>query len=212
MLQEWSRPILNLLPEETAAEIETGVEVEAAGIEAGVEQSAAMYRPRSPLVLGTTSGANASTGRATDVQVQALRQWPLWKYVQVANELPVPPPRNVPPQKLEVTITKATGLKHMGMSGDSLSCVCQVGASKFTTRPIEQSLEPKWGDSRLFDHYAWGDSLDFTVSDESGQGVKTEGKVTLKWEYFLPDGCEAELPISGCHDAVLHVRIVPARV
>eukprot|EP00927_Polykrikos_kofoidii_P000045 TRINITY_DN1001_c0_g1_i2.p1 TRINITY_DN1001_c0_g1~~TRINITY_DN1001_c0_g1_i2.p1 ORF type:complete len:2239 (+),score=295.82 TRINITY_DN1001_c0_g1_i2:60-6719(+) len=120
------------------------------------------------------------------------------------------------PMKLQVTVLSARGLKHMNMVGDSPYCVCEVlhkahtaKPSKFQTKTLSKTLEPSWNETHELDPWHADEAIQFTIFDKGLVGSKTEGQATLSPEHFYPHGCEAELPISGLHDAVLHVQVVP---
>eukprot|EP00929_Paragymnodinium_shiwhaense_P124303 TRINITY_DN9947_c0_g1_i1.p1 TRINITY_DN9947_c0_g1~~TRINITY_DN9947_c0_g1_i1.p1 ORF type:complete len:623 (-),score=152.59 TRINITY_DN9947_c0_g1_i1:166-2034(-) len=121
------------------------------------------------------------------------------------------------PVKLHVNIIQATGLKHLNhFTGDNLWVECVVkGANghptgqKCDTQTVPGTLDPVWNETH---ELSWnvGQDLEFKVYDKGLIGSKTEGKAVLKSSEFYPDGLDVDLPLSGCKDAVLHLRVVPA--
>eukprot|EP00928_Gymnodinium_smaydae_P067709 TRINITY_DN5070_c4_g1_i1.p1 TRINITY_DN5070_c4_g1~~TRINITY_DN5070_c4_g1_i1.p1 ORF type:complete len:1035 (+),score=243.79 TRINITY_DN5070_c4_g1_i1:77-3181(+) len=122
-----------------------------------------------------------------------------------------------PPQKLEVAIIQATGLRHLNMTGDAPYVVCEVDhadrhqkKASCQTQAIKGTLDPQWNEVHEVDPWRVGESLTFTVYDKGTIGSKTEGKITVPSRYFYPQGFEGEVPIEGLEHSMLYVRIVPA--
>jgi len=124
-------------------------------------------------------------------------------------------------QKLQVTIVKAAGLKHLNLFGDAQFCKCEVqspkcfadagqpGASCVTSTvggTMSGTLDPVWNETHELS-CQMGDSLLFTISDKGLIGSSTEGKVTVRSEDFQKSGFQGDLPISGLEHATLTVKI-----
>eukprot|EP00927_Polykrikos_kofoidii_P084287 TRINITY_DN8839_c0_g1_i3.p1 TRINITY_DN8839_c0_g1~~TRINITY_DN8839_c0_g1_i3.p1 ORF type:complete len:1250 (+),score=240.71 TRINITY_DN8839_c0_g1_i3:677-4426(+) len=120
------------------------------------------------------------------------------------------------PLRLQVSVIKAVGLKHLNFSGDKLLCVCQVRhadkdtkPSKMQTKALVGTLNPEWNETRELKPWHMGDPVDFMVEDHGMLGIKMEGSATLSADRFYPYGFEGELPINGLKHAMLHVAVVP---
>merc|ERR1712232_63066 len=87
------------------------------------------------------------------------------------------------PQKLKVSIIKATGLKHLNFTGDNLYCeACvkhadkRVKANAVRTKTVKQSLDPLWNETFEVEPWQTGEPLEFTVYDKGSLMSKKEGK------------------------------------
>jgi hypothetical protein len=116
-------------------------------------------------------------------------------------------------QRLQVTIIKATGLKHLNLLGDAPWCLCKVLRGDTLAQPsccktaaVKGTLEPVWDETH---EILWkvGEAIEFTVYDKGLIGSKTEGKVVVPSDKFFPDGFEGSLSISGLPHALLYVRL-----
>mmetsp|Transcript_123771 Transcript_123771/g.214569 ORF Transcript_123771/g.214569 Transcript_123771/m.214569 type:complete len:144 (-) Transcript_123771:194-625(-) len=118
------------------------------------------------------------------------------------------------PKTLKVTILKAAGLKHLNMSGDNIYVLCEMSQvagkepQKFKTTTKKNALSPEWNE---FYEMQWAetDGLTFTIFDEGMLSDRTEGKVQVPRDKFMPNGYSGELPIAGCDKGTLTVRIEP---
>eukprot|EP00929_Paragymnodinium_shiwhaense_P083318 TRINITY_DN44358_c0_g1_i2.p1 TRINITY_DN44358_c0_g1~~TRINITY_DN44358_c0_g1_i2.p1 ORF type:complete len:1594 (-),score=345.29 TRINITY_DN44358_c0_g1_i2:161-4942(-) len=129
-------------------------------------------------------------------------------------------PLQSPPQRIQVTVVSATGLRHLHMAGDCPRCECMVRhadgrdrPASFETGPGSRSLEPVWNETK--DLYPWrpGEALDFIISDSalvgSVGGSKPRAKASLPSVYFYPDGFEGDIAIGGMAHARLFVKVMP---
>lgn len=119
-------------------------------------------------------------------------------------------------QSLEVSILRATNLKHLNYSDDAPWCQCMVrhadrreAPSMCKTEALKNSLDPEWNETHVLEHWQVGEPLEFTIYDGGLIGSKTEGKVTLPSDRFYPGGFDGELAINGLDNAALHIRIRP---
>lgn len=115
-----------------------------------------------------------------------------------------------PPKTLKITIKQATGLKHRNISGDNIFCSCKFGSKSWKTQKIKNSLEPVWNETQEVEWIKDAENKIIVNVLDSGMMVdKTEGKVEVSPEQFLPNGFEGELPIAGADNAMLSLKIEP---
>eukprot|EP00927_Polykrikos_kofoidii_P038215 TRINITY_DN32510_c0_g1_i1.p1 TRINITY_DN32510_c0_g1~~TRINITY_DN32510_c0_g1_i1.p1 ORF type:complete len:1551 (-),score=292.74 TRINITY_DN32510_c0_g1_i1:73-4560(-) len=124
------------------------------------------------------------------------------------------------PQRLRVSVVGATGLRYLNLLGDAPCCVCEVkrpeepspphGSRRVScqTRSIPNTLDPLWNETYELAPWYVGDSLKFTIVDKGGLGSRTQGWVSVPSDAFYPSGFDGELPVGGCRNALLRVRIV----
>mmetsp|Transcript_77790 Transcript_77790/g.128924 ORF Transcript_77790/g.128924 Transcript_77790/m.128924 type:complete len:153 (-) Transcript_77790:110-568(-) len=128
---------------------------------------------------------------------------------------PPAPPKS--PTALSVSIFKASGLKNKNMTGDNIYCLCEM-ASKDGRPPqmfrttTKKDLNPEWNEVYDLKWQAetdtYVDGLLFTIYSSGMLADKTEGTVDVKKEAFLTEGgFEGELPIVGCDDGKLGIKI-----
>jgi hypothetical protein len=110
-------------------------------------------------------------------------------------------------RQLKISFLRATGLRHLNMSGDAPWCECQVGTNgpKCQTGVVKGTLDPEWNETH---EITWRPDMPliFTVFDQGLIGSKTEGKATMQCERFLPGGFEGDLEI-GNNSGKLTVKI-----
>lgn len=117
---------------------------------------------------------------------------------------------------LEVSIIKATGMKHMNMTGDAIWCACEVKhrdkrahPTRVETKAVGKTLDPEWDESFQIEHWCVGEPLEFTLYDKGMLISRTEGTVCVPSDHFFPNGFEGRLSVTGLEHATLQIRIVP---
>lgn len=162
-----------------------------------------LIRSRNPSKESAFSVAAANRERKASKASEASAPWGYGEGASTAIE-----------QRLKVCIIRATGLRHLDIVGNAPWCVCEVQRedaeetkpSKCRTRCQPLALDPIWDEAH---ELTWspGESLSFTIYDKSVLGNRAEGQVLLTSSEFYPNGFEGELPISGEHAALLHIRV-----
>eukprot|EP00928_Gymnodinium_smaydae_P038671 TRINITY_DN26623_c0_g1_i1.p1 TRINITY_DN26623_c0_g1~~TRINITY_DN26623_c0_g1_i1.p1 ORF type:complete len:940 (-),score=216.04 TRINITY_DN26623_c0_g1_i1:68-2887(-) len=119
---------------------------------------------------------------------------------------------------LQVSMVRATGLRHLNLSGDAPWCLCEVRrkkggkdvvSSSCRTAALRNTLEPCWDETHAIE-WRVGDSLEFTVYDKGILTSRVEGRVSLASSEFYPSGFDGTLQLSGLPDAQLQVRVAPS--
>jgi len=122
------------------------------------------------------------------------------------------------PQKLQVTIVRASGLEQLIYYSEGIFCTCTVAktgqgssTSFFQTKVLKGTLQPTWNETYEIDSWSIGDALEFAIFDKGMAGTRQEGvSITLASGSFYPQGFQGDLVIQGLQrHATLYVCVVP---
>ena len=122
---------------------------------------------------------------------------------------------------LQVTIVRAKGLRNADWSAFSRKdksdpyCVCEIAEkphAKFTTKVINDDLNPNWNHVGQIEDYIFGDTLLFSVWDkDQWNSDDLLGRASLASAQFHESGFDGELELSNAGRGVkasLTVKVV----
>lgn len=109
------------------------------------------------------------------------------------------PSRQACPAKIQVSLMHARDLKNSDTLGKSDPyCVCAIGTGRaiheqFHTQVVNETLDPGWNESHIFQKTRVGDTLHFSVKDKdihsnSDDRDEVLGVCSLSYDQFYPGG------------------------
>mmetsp|Transcript_24908 Transcript_24908/g.55281 ORF Transcript_24908/g.55281 Transcript_24908/m.55281 type:complete len:136 (+) Transcript_24908:59-466(+) len=124
---------------------------------------------------------------------------------------------NKGPQKIWVTVHKASGLKRLNLSGDDNYCICDVvrqadskdPAASCRTKAISKTLSPEWEQTFEVGPWSPGEQLKFSIYSKGVIKSKIQGTACLDGQKFHPTTFSGPLPIEGCENGQLWVSVCP---
>mmetsp|Transcript_128867 Transcript_128867/g.223498 ORF Transcript_128867/g.223498 Transcript_128867/m.223498 type:complete len:167 (-) Transcript_128867:100-600(-) len=126
------------------------------------------------------------------------------------------------PQTIKVTISKATNLKSLNVTGDAPYCKVRVvrkGSKEIatnlarhlvasaTTKVIKGNLSPEWNEEFILTGWYDEDSIIFDVMDEGTLGAKREAQIVLDADKFYPIHFDSYLTIDQPTKSYLWVKV-----
>mmetsp|Transcript_6326 Transcript_6326/g.11490 ORF Transcript_6326/g.11490 Transcript_6326/m.11490 type:complete len:158 (+) Transcript_6326:78-551(+) len=126
------------------------------------------------------------------------------------------------PQTIKVTISKATNLKSLNVTGDAPFCKVKVvrkGTKEIatnlarhlvasgSTKSIKGNLNPEWNETFTITGWYDEDNLLFDIMDEGALGAKREAQIVLESSSFYPVAFDSYVTIDQPTRSYLFVKV-----